>query len=96
MVSIRELSIGMRVKIVNEWDDDCGQNGEGRMDHWLGQIMTVRETYSDSVMMQEDSGEGILGHGWYWNAHCIDYIVPDEPFDCDMPDFSELSVWFGG
>lgn len=77
MVRIRDIVVGDRVKIVSEWDDYTGENSDGEMDQWLGQIMTVREIRGNRLKMVEDREE-LFGDGWFWNAHCIDYVVPSE------------------
>ena len=35
-------SVGDKVRIVSEWGPGCNQNLEGAMDHWLGQVITIR------------------------------------------------------
>ena len=83
------LKPGDKVKIIDAWlpkegEDDawgpCDENEEGRMDHWLGKVMTVREVniFSNDVEMVEDIHEGIYGCGWYWNRYCIDKILGKE------------------
>lgn len=41
MIDIETLAPGTKVKIVDEWRPSCGQNVEGLMDKYLGQIVTV-------------------------------------------------------
>lgn len=83
------LKSGDKVKIVDAWlpkeddEDDCGpcnENEEGKMDHWLGKVMAVREVYnfSNDVRMVEDIHEGVNADGWYWNRYCIDKILGKE------------------
>lgn len=80
MIEISKLSPGDKVKIVDEWCDGCWQNSNGDMDHWLGEIMTVREVYKpdDCVLMEEDIHECYGGGGWHWYSPAIDYIVEPE------------------
>lgn len=88
MVNMRDINAGDIVKIVDAWDPEgrCRENGAGRMDHWLGQIMTVRRVCGDSCSMVEDEGE-YHGTGWIWNSYCIDHIVEDDLVSADdMPD----------
>lgn len=77
MVRIRDIIVGDRVKIVSEWDDYTEENSDGQMDHWLGQVMTVREIRGNRLKMVEDKDE-LNGDGWYWNVFCIDYVIPHE------------------
>ena len=93
MVDIRTLSVGDRVKIVDEWCDGCFANGEGEMNHWLGEVMTVR--YIDDspgehcVKMVEDEDE-FFG-GWSWFPAAIDRIVSSDMPASSPPSESELS-----
>jgi len=80
--AFQNLKPGDSVLIVDEWDLDglCKENSFGEMDHWLGKKMTVKSAaYNDgdnpTVQMEEDSEEGIFGHGWYWNRFCIKKVV---------------------
>lgn len=93
MVSVNELSPGMRVKIVDKWDrgGSCRQNNEGYMDEYLGQIVTISDIEGPYVEIEEDHGR------WCWNAYCFDYIVYDEnqeDFEVSSED-EILSLIFG-
>lgn len=85
MVSINELRVGDKVKIVDKWREGCRQNFSGKMDHWLGEIMTVRKICFDAtipyVKMNEDARE--FRNGWKWFAPAIQYIVYDEEINID-------------
>ena len=83
------LKPGDKVKIVDAWLPKeerfhawgpCNENEEGKMDHWLGKVMTVREVsnFSNDVRMAEDIHEGVYTDGWYWNRYCIDKILGKE------------------
>lgn len=91
MVDLKELKPGDRVRIVNEWTNDCMQAISGAMDHWLGRVMTVGTVNSAYATMIEDAGEcssQYNGH-WYWTAQAIDSIVSGgEARDDDEPEFS--------
>ncbi len=72
MITIDEyidLKPGDRVQIVSSWGPGCYQNKQGKMDCWLGQIMTVSSRGSGLTMV-EDNGR------WLWNDSCIEKIVP--------------------
>jgi len=77
MVDISILRPGDRVRIVDHWNSRCCQNTDGRMDHWLGTVMTVWKCFWARVDMEEDRSEND-GLGWVWNAYCIEEIV-DQP-----------------
>lgn len=40
-------------------------NSDGEMDHWLGQVMTVKDAYCDTYTMEEDQSE--REGGWMWD-----------------------------
>lgn len=60
---------GDKVVIVDKWGPACMQNHEGKMDHWLGQVMTIDEA-DGFYQMVEDAKEND-GVGWFWNENCI-------------------------
>lgn len=84
MVNISNLSPGMRVKIVDEWDEYTGETETGEMDEYLGTIVTISSVLEFDVHIKEDNG------AWYWNAYCIDYIVYDEYPDIEPADNDEV------
>lgn len=78
----KKLKVGDKVKIVDE-KTGIGWNTHGKMDRWLGKIMTIRDIAgSGNVRMREDVGE-YGGGGWYWHPHMIDCKV-DEPATIEM------------
>lgn len=94
MVPIRELSPGMRVKIVDQWVAGCCQNVEGHMDKYLGQIVTVSEIVGGDVFIEEDKDDE--WQRWFWNSHCFDHTVEDEFEDFEPASDSEfISLIFG-
>ena len=56
--------------IVNKWNPMCGENDEGLMEHWLGQVMTIRSVNEMCYRMEEDKDEG-YHNGWCWNEYCV-------------------------
>ena len=87
---LNKLKPGDMVVIVDQWPrpKDGPQNPHGKMDKWLGQIMTVRRAGPRDVQMEEDQNE--YG-GWYWYPEMIDRV-----FDgCESPDASELNDFLG-
>lgn len=83
MIDLRDLHVGDKVKIVDHWSPGCIQNCSGKMDHWLGAVMTVRNL--NPLLMEEDRDEWC--GGWYWNECMIDYIIGDESLVVDIADF---------
>lgn len=65
-----KYKVGDRVRIVSEWGEGCCQNALGKMDKWLGKIMTVKYVGRSWYRMVEDTKEPD-GTGWVWNENCI-------------------------
>lgn len=75
-MDISNIVSGDLVKIVDYWHGNCGEASNGEMDHWLGQIMTVRCNEGDALRMEEDISESY--NGWYWFPDAIECVVQDE------------------
>lgn len=65
-----KYKIGDRVRIVSKWGDGCNQNLKGKMDKWLGKVMTVRDAGIAFYRMVEDIEDNEWG-GWVWTENCI-------------------------
>lgn len=78
MVPIEQLNVGDKVRIVDEWTEPHQENGNGRMDHWLSKVMTVREIEETRVRMEEDKTE-FDGDGWFWFPEMLDEVVSPAP-----------------
>lgn len=65
-----KYKVGDRVRIVSKWSKTYSQIASGKMDKWLGKIMTVRDVGNMSYKMVEDIREN-KGDGWYWSDYCI-------------------------
>lgn len=72
-----KYKVGDKVKIVDKWLPGCHQNSEGKMDKWLGKIMTIKGDSYLGYKMVEDASENIC-NGWYWNTKCIEGKVVEE------------------
>ena len=81
MVDINKLTPGTLVRIISldeKKKNPFGWNYEGNMDHWCGQIMTVRRVVDgDFVNMEEDTDE-FSTDGWCWYSDMIEKIVDDD------------------
>ena len=68
-----KYKVGDKVRIVSKWGKGCYQNRSGKMDKWLGKIMTVRYVSKRWYQMVEDSEDSTEngGYGWLWNENCI-------------------------
>ena len=79
MIQISELSVGMRVKIVDKWVAGSRHNPQGGMDCYLGSVVTVAEIHSNSwdrdISIEEDNGR------WSWQPDMLDYVVEDSDFE---------------
>lgn len=65
-----KYKVGDKVRIVSEWGIDCYQDSKGKMDKWLGKVMTIRYVGELVYRMVEDSTE-YDGKGWPWVENCI-------------------------
>lgn len=90
MVELSKLKPGAKVKIIDSWVDGCRQNSDGKMDHWLGKVVTVKEIRNKYFIIEEDYGEFRLQSGhWHWFPNAVDYIVyPDN----DLPDIDDAAA----
>ena len=50
-----KYKVGDKVRIVSKWGEGCCQNRSGKMDKWLGKVMTVRYVSERWYQMAEDS-----------------------------------------
>ena len=65
-----KYKVGDRVVIVDKWSPFTGENQYGLMDHWLGQVMTIKDVQTRCYKMVEDQKEH-AGFGWSWNESCV-------------------------
>lgn len=68
-----KYKVGDKVRIVSKWGKGCRQNSSGRMDKWLGKVMTIRSVdyVTLSYKMDEDKDEH-GGIGWTWFENSIE------------------------
>ena len=70
VAEFKKLKVGDKVRVVKT-KDKGSWNSKGKMDKWLGKVMTVRQILEDGdIRMVEDRGE-YRGEGWYWSAPMI-------------------------
>lgn len=86
------LQVGDQVRIVSEWNDNSGEASNGEMDHWLGQVMTIRYIDSIEARMEEDIEE-LCGEGWHWYPAAIESVVT-EADKMPPPTDEELALLF--
>ena len=76
-----KYKVGDKVRIV---DHRTGpMNNFGKMDKWLGKVMTIRECLLSGYWMEEDSGENI-GFGWRWDDDMISGLAEPEREPCTV------------
>lgn len=63
-----KYKVGDKVRIVGYRTGPM--NNFGKMDKWLGKVMTIRECLLSGYWMEEDYGENI-GYGWCWDDDMI-------------------------
>ena len=76
IVKLDKYEIGDKVKIVDAWTNETYENADGRMDKWLGKVMTIRDIDNGDYRMEEDIHEWY--DGWYWNEHSIEGKVVED------------------
>lgn len=77
---MEKYKVGDKVRIVDKWKDGCCQNFKGKMDKWLGKVMTIRAVFDNDracYRMEEDEEEN-CGAGWYWVAQSIAGLAATE------------------
>lgn len=91
MVSIHDITPGMKVQLISQHEDTFGEKRK-----WLGKVVTVRNVYPDGIKFDvrnrgrpcfnavEDKELFQWGRGWPWFADHIECIVEDpenQPID---------------
>lgn len=83
-----QYKAGDRVCICSEWNGEAARlvNPDGKMDHWLGAVMTIREVNDryGHYLMQEDKDER-GGYGWFWYDSLIEGLA-DETLPTNVDD----------
>lgn len=77
MIDLNDLHIGDSVKIIDKWPGFIGQNNAGKMDKYLGKIVTVSAIVYDGFRISEDDYEN-YGAKWLFFPEMVDYILSDE------------------
>lgn len=73
--------VGDKVRIVDYRTDRM--NDFGKMDKWLGKVMTIRDLSSPGYWMREDYGEN-NGYGWLWDDDMISGLAEPEREPCTV------------
>lgn len=76
-----KYKVGDKVRIV---DHRTGpMNNFGKMDKWLGKVMTIRECFLRGYWMEEDYGEN-HGMGWLWDDDMISGLAEPDREPCTV------------
>ena len=76
-----KYKVGDKVRIVDHQTDNM--HHFGKMDKWLGKVMTIRECLLSGYWMEEDYGENI-GFGWRWDDSMISGLAEPEREPCTV------------
>lgn len=76
-----KYKVGDKVRIVDHRTDNM--HHFGKMDKWLGKVMTIRECLLSGYWMEEDCGENI-GFGWRWDDDMISGLAEPEREPCTV------------
>ena len=85
-----KYSIGDRVRIVSEAPISPWWNDSGKMDKWLGQVMTIRDEDDGVYKMVEDEFDTNCNFlpGWDWYENMIEGLANEEPEE-PLPEFKD-------
>jgi hypothetical protein len=76
-----KYKVGDKVRIVDH--RTYRMNDFGKMDKWLGKVMTIRDLSSPGYWMREDYGEN-NGYGWLWDDDMISGLAEPEREPCTV------------
>lgn len=76
-----KYKVGDKVRIVDHRTDHM--NNFGKMDKWLGKVMTIRDVSSPGFWMREDYGEN-YGYGWLWDDDMISGLAEPRREPCTV------------
>lgn len=76
-----KYKVGDKVRIVDHRTDHM--NSFGKMDKWLGKVMTIRDLSSPGYWMREDYGEN-YGYGWLWDDDMISGLTEPRREPCTV------------
>lgn len=80
------FKVGDKVKIKSD-SPRKDWNPCGKMEHWIGKVMTIRAIEGKNIRMIEDIQEH--ADGWFWNAEDLEKVEESEE---DMNKFSNSDI----
>ena len=96
MVTLDGIMPGDRIRIVDKWGPRCYEDVYGRMDRYLGEIMTVKSLVRsngsvDCVRCEEDQND--LPGGWCWYPAAIAEIIQEESQEPEVTEEEVLLLY---
>ena len=95
MVRLDDIVPGDKIRIVDRWRPRCYESPMGKMDKYLGEIMTVkglvRVNGSVDCVRCEEGQQDNYGAGWDWYPAAIAEIMKEEVTE-DEPEVTEDEV----
>lgn len=87
-----KYDIGDRVLISREWSDAALAivNSNGRMDKYMGTVMTIRGYSGEYYKMEEDQGDENRIGGWLWDDVMIDGPADDNSSSVDLDHLDNI------
>lgn len=81
-MSTPKFVAGDRVRIFQKLQDHW--NSSGKMDHWLGQVVTIKGIVDCGTIPTykiEEDVEEWMGYGWVWREDCLELVDGAIEFD---------------
>jgi len=77
-----EYKVGDKVIISEGLREHPERNSQGEMDHWIGEVMTVRKTETNpfhncTIYRTEEDIDERSGRGWVWFEDMIEGLAGD-------------------
>ena len=90
-----KYKIGDRVRITTDKSKSIKWNPKGKMDKWLGKVMTIRDIDAGCYSMKEDYGEH-GGIGWFWYEDMIDGLADERKIVITTKDKVTKAILYNG
>lgn len=84
--------VGDKVRITTDKSKSSCWNSDGKMDHWLGKVMTIKSGIYVYTMIEDQEEND--GNGWFWNDYMIDCLVDEykEPEDWSDSEIQQARI----
>ena len=98
MVDLKDVRPGTKLLVVS--NRVTGMNSHGRMDKWLGKVVTCDRVVHGTILLEEDRGDcpfqEDVGFRWKWSSKMFECIVDDLESDFEAPDINEMQFLLFG